>query len=573
MIASLISLEVQDLENEGWIFSPPSLVGHSKYEYWLRKTTAIYKDLVDSNPKFEFRPYQPEHAALYSLRRYNICNGDLGLGKTIEAGLTIAAIYGSVKDRRPGSIHILVTSRDAALTRWLVDLRCIEKFKDESLIEFIDSERKVIESEAPIWIYTHDFPKNQSKTYKAKKNAKICDLILKSKRHPSMLVIDEIHNISKKTLRHQQISRLSRKAKRKLGLTGTLSDGRLEKVHQCLRLIYNNRVESSERQFVKKFTNKFAVKTNYLRGEDQDSEIEVQERYLPGLAISQIPAYSELRNRFIHRTRLSDPNIISVCKVPEAVYIPEILDLGAEHEELYTKVVRQNHPAIKALIEYGTSKDRLKAMSISHKLMQASSSPWLFTENIVSKKLKHLCEIIEKNKEQNRKVVIFTNIVAVGGFVERFINSIFGQETCLRVYASDPSALPRSLSKVDRTERLEKLMYSPNFHVGMFNIKLVNNSIDLTTVGTLVFWDVPWESIWVQQAIKRSVRPGSIYDQVYVHFLINRKTIDFHQYNLLTEKVKRSSVIQDFDVSQVNKGDLGSINPLDVLKNLSVEHE
>jgi superfamily II DNA or RNA helicase len=557
---------VEQLIDDGWEQVEETLKEHKKFDVWHEKACRIYDELISSNDKFEHRPYQPEQAALYSMRRFNICNGDLGLGKTVQSALVIATVYDEIKTARPGTVHIAVTSRDAAITRWIPDIEAISRL--EGLVEFIDTESKLLKSKAPIWIYIHDFPKNRSKKCSRKAHPYICELMLKTSRHPSLLIIDEIHCISKKTKRHKHLDRLCGVAKRKLGLSGTLSDGRMEKIHTALDLIYKRRIDKTSSQFVSYFNNHSKVATNYLKGEEEESDIEVQDRYLAGLAISKIPEYSSLTRALFHRTKISDPEISAVCSVPVGNFLFHPIEMSGKQQEIYSQVMHQLHPEIKKLIEYGTGKDRLKAMSLSQKLKTASSAPWIYDLDVVCNKYIKLEEIAEEARESKRKLVVFTNMIPVGGYVEDKLVSKFGRESVVRIYASDENATPKILPKHERTERLQSLMYGEDCQFGIFNIKLTNNSIDLTNVGILVFWDIPWETIWVEQAIKRAVRPGSIHKEIDVHFLSNQKTIDVHQTNLLVQKSKKLNILQDFDVLEVSQDSVGQMDPLLILKQL-----
>jgi superfamily II DNA or RNA helicase len=499
-----------------------TLLQHRVFSLWEKKAKKIYNELHSKYPKMDYREYQPQFAAMYALRDYNICAGGCGLGKTIIIGILIAIIYEELK--RPGQIQIAAPTWLSASSRWFTDLEKIEKLKGK--IEIIKSEKQIYNSTAPIWIYTIDFPARKIKSGK-----RIVTLLTKRYK-PNFLVVDEVHLIQSGRVRYTVWSDLRNVTKRFIVLSGTLSDGRLLQIFNTCKLVYGKIFPYDEKRFIKTFKIKSKVQTNYISGSvEQES---VTPRYLQCLALDQVPIYSLLSRQFIHRIRLDNPSIRDCVSLPEQVN--EIIELipSNSHQNVYKSLVKEHR---KTLIELARREHGIKALELLRLLQRCSNN-----EEGEQVKL----EQIKLITGRRNKTIIFCNYIDSARAVTASMKKEWGDKRVLRLYAKDEKEKPKVLQERKRVELLSNFLYDETIKVGVFSINLASESLDLNTGNQIIFYDLPWQAIKIAQAISRVVRPGNPYHKVYVSFLYYKGFIEEHQFNLYKAKAENIERILDF---------------------------
>lgn len=513
----------------------------NRYQQYLDKANKFYSQLQEDSDRYEPRPYQPEMAALYALRANNICSGSCGLGKTIIVGLLICIIFDQLV--RPGQVQIAVPSLLSANSRWLVDLKSIKFLRDK--IEVINSEKQLLSTSAPILVYTHDFIKRKSKTV-TKSHNQMWKLLKQLGYKPSLLVIDEVHLLKPRTDRTKQWEHYRRYAKRFIALSGTLSDGRLKLIYHVMRFVYGQEFNYTFEYFMKNFGTSSRIKTNYLKGSEVVDDIST--RYLPHLCVTKLAEFSDLSQRLIHRVTLNDPNVASTITIPtytnhEVTVIPT-----KEHRMEYEAVIKDVKDKLSNLIDTKNSNLAFRALS---PLMQASAWP-----NVPNKKMQKLAELVNNC---DGKTVIFGNLVQTTRIIYNYLYTTMGNSV-IRLYANDECSQVKNLPMSKREELLSKFLYDPKVKVGVFSINLAAESIDLNVAKQVIFYDYTWQSLKIQQAIHRAVRPGSPVKHVDVYYLVNHGMIDQHQYSLIKERMSTSKIMLDFDPTLMRKVDLSSID-------------
>lgn len=545
------------------------------YEYYLGRAKVVYDQWFNNldNPRKEYRPYQYEYAALYASRRFNICAGSQGIGKTYIAGIMIAAIYGKdLELLRPGSIHIVVPTRLVAATRWLSDLSNIELLKDQ--VELITSEKQLLQSEKPIWIYQQDFIKRNAKALAHRETPKssrktINRLMFIKNRYPKLLIYDEVHHLQGASARTNNYLFLRKKAKRVLALSGTLSDGRLEMINTVCQFVYGkSRWEFNKHSFLTAFATKTKLETNYLTGEERSLDIEVTPRYLSHLAINKVPTYYKLIRRFVHRVSINDPNVLSVVRVPDRLNHVLNIKPTERHLQAYRERTSQYFSDLSNARLYGnTMIGRNRAFSLIKPLIDISSFPEF---EVPAKAIKCL-ELLKEFSDRHQKTVIFVKHIRTARLLMELITERFGFSKVVRMYASDPEAIPNKLSMDQRQEIHSEFMFNNEVQIGIFSIGIASEGIDLTCASNVIFYDLPFQSITISQAICRVVRPGSVSDLINIYYLNHIGTIDQHIYKLLEEKLSKANLLLDFDVAEQNNGDTGTIDVIDVINNLLLD--
>jgi SNF2 family DNA or RNA helicase len=546
---------VSDLES-GWEYIPDRpLSKTNSYANYLHKSKEIYLRIINQS-KLEARPYQPKLAALYASRRENICGGSQGLGKTLIAGICIAAIY-DLENSRPGTIHISAPSLLYATTRLIKDFNLVPELKGK--IEVITSEKQIINSTSPIWVYNHDFLKRKSKQLKDTSRPYFSRLMKKLHRCPSFLLLDEAHHLKPGSERTKHFQYIRRFAKRVLLLSGTLSDGRLDILNHLLRFSYKD-WNVSDGTFLKEFGTNTKLGTNYLTGDDEIEDI--SPRYLPHLSVWKIPDFWEVSSTRIHRVTLNDPSVKSVIKLPEMNYTPHFIKMDQDHEIAYRAYVTEHLDVLRRYRDYGDSAiGRVKALTAIQPLIELSSFP----KDYVPAKLRKCKELVSEYKARGVKTVIFTSKVGAGRLVYNYLRAEIGDKNVVRLYAEDPEAEPRRMNDTKRAEVLSSFLFDPEVDIGVLSVNLAGESIDLTQASACIFYDLPWDAVKIDQARRRLVRPGAVRDWCDIHVLSHEGTIEKHIYNLVNEKLAKMTLVLDYDV---DRGGSQIISSVDVLTEL-----
>jgi len=117
-----------------------------------------------------------------------------------------------------------------------------------------------------------------------------------------------------------------------------------------------------------------------------------------------------------------------------------------------------------------------------------------------------------------------------------------------RVYAHDEETVPKKMGEEMRGRTIYQFLHDDSIKCCILQVNLASESIDLQNAGMIIFYDLPWSSLKVEQAIARVVRPGNPREEVEVVFPYNKGLIDDHKLNLIQSKMKLSSLLFDYDV-------------------------
>jgi len=530
------------------LIQPSTLEHLPAYQGFLSRSKDLYNELQRKYQFLDYRDYQYEHAALYSVRKKNICAARMGIGKTIIAGLTIATIYQEFS--RPGQIQVVAPNNLSAKSRWLVDLKKIDYLADK--VEFINSEKDALNSTKPIWVYTIDFIKRKSKNITRQNRNTLARYFYKKHLYPSFLIMDECHNIKAGTQRAEEWAFYLKKVKRTLFLSGTLSDGRLDLLYFIWNLCYKKKLNFNLDEFKQEFGSKVQVTTNYAGG--HEPIIDVKTRYLPHLSTDKIPEYVAIANKLAHRVTYDDPKVLSCITLPREYRHIEYVIPTKEHTQYYRDVLDISRIRIENLA--AREKASVNTLGLLNPLIEASS---ITPSTIRNKKLEYLLDVCAGSD----KVVVFTSYINTSRYLTEEISKRF---KTVRLYAVDKEAKPTCLSQEKREDIISEFLFNADVKVGVFSINLASESIDLQSASTVIFYDLPWQSIKVQQAVYRAVRPGSAVDCVDVLFLANSGMIDSHILELYKTKVLASKLLLDFNPSNTTAADLSILNPAELAR-------
>lgn len=504
------------------MFVEPTVTTERRFGSALYITQKALTKLVERH-SFSYRPYQATHAAIYAVQTHNIMSGEMGLGKTVITALTLIATYPNLKQMRPGAIQIAAPSKLSARARWRQDLSQFEELSQ--YIEVISSPSQIQESTKPIWVYDLDFPK---RVYNREKGKVIT--YLKRRYKPSYLVIDEIQKVRKGTQRYKALFTLARKARRVLALSGTLSNGSLDTQEDTLSLVYNN---PELRKLREKYGVKTKIQTNYLGGLESGPKA-TSDRFLGFLSpLKMSDYYWDVFRPYIHRFELTDPDVSSVVTKPSQCLADVGVPLGPAQQDYRQLITKE----IQTLIDYGTSKDAVKAFSLIQPLIRFCN---------LGPKLDYLIPAITGNK-----VAVFIDSVSAADQVEQDLVKHFSPSQVVRLHAK--------LTMDKRYEVLDNFQYNSEVKVGIFSLRLTAESLDLNEADQVIFYEQPWCPMVYAQAIDRVVRPGNPNDTVVITNLYTEGTVEEHRHRLLNLKV-----------NAMVGANRASIDPLECLRNASL---
>jgi hypothetical protein len=527
----------------------------TSYNNFLHKTKEAYSIYRQNFPDSDFRPYQAEYAALMCLRRYNIMGYSMGCGKTSITLISLKALYPDITKFRPGLIHISVPSLLAA-GRWVEELNRMPFFADNYKV--IKTEADLRNCDKQILIYSHDFPKGRSSIYKDCTNNSR-SRALKKFFKPCYLIIDEGHGLKASTSRTRHLRVLRDAARRVMLISGTLSDGNLAQIHNTCKFIYFKKWPYPTAQsFSQVYGEKEKLKTNYLYGSTKVPD--GPEKYLQRLDPNKIISYYKLMRRFVHRVRITEPQVAQYLTIPEQTVVIHKLEPTEEQVLETKKYIAQHKQRLIAASQSTNHKHTAEALQLIHPLIALANSP-----PKLSDKTDKTLEIV---RQSSGKVIVFCSYVKSARLITSLLRARYKPESVVRLYATDNLEVPSQLTPEERQKRVDAFQYDPNVKVAVMSINLAAESIDLTKASDVIFYCMPWSVIKLTQALARAVRPGNRNKNVGIHYLLQQGLIDEHQVALSIEKVKGAKLLLDYETATPQLSAESELTPSEAIRRL-----
>jgi uncharacterized protein with PhoU and TrkA domain len=553
----LIYDNIKDLE-EYAVAEPNLLTQHfgTAYENFLIKTNQAYEEYRENFPNSDVRPYQPEYAALMCLRRRNIMGYSMGCAKTSISLLAVQALFGDISVYRSGLVHIAVPSLLAA-GRWIEELERMPALKGKYKVVTKESDL-FTKSNKQILIYTHDFPKGRSATFK-KTTRPYRSKLLKRFFKPCFLIIDEGHSLKPNSERTHHMAVLRDCSRRILLVSGTLSDGNLSQIHHLCQFVYKEHWPyKNAKSFSQVYGEKEKLKTNYLYG--SQNQANAPEKYLQRLDTNKLSGYYKLMRRFVHRVKITEPQVARYLTIPNQEVTIHRLKATDEQKERTLAYIKLHKEKLQAASQSLSYKHQAEALQLIHPLIELANAP----EN-VSNKAKRVLDITKKN---DGKSIIFCSYVKSARDLTKFLGQHFEPGEVIRLYASDKQETPTSLNAEERQELVRSFQYDPKVKVAVLSINLASESIDLTKAKNVILYCMPWSTVKLTQALARAVRPGNTHGSVGIHYLLQEGLIDEHQVALSVEKVKGSKLLLDYETQIQAGGQDTDLTPGEAIRRL-----
>lgn len=601
-------ISAEELQAAGFDLFPSETLSNDLLSLqYKQKIIKLWLDTfsIHSRPPY---PHQVKYASLMACRKNNFPIWDMGVGKSYLTCLLIHLWFGdtlankNTKAARKGAIQIVAPRHTLKLT-WLTE---ITRAGLGEFVQIIESESDMISSTSPIWLYSYDFLSRQSSVGKAMQTFNKSNPTSKKgfrkkgqdkyflgrtisrevarKYPPHLLVGDEFHRLRADTERTRCFRQVSRRAKRRLGMTGTPMDGWVEHVSTVLGILYSEESRAfpfTEDSFTKRFTRVQTVNQDWATGDETKV---AKERQVPGINPAQLPEFYKATRHLMHRLMIRDPEVSGQVKFPPVNLHIENLTMVQPHAEFYDRIRREQDGAIQATLEQLERKEvtSFKAMkSVLAKigiLRMASTCPWALDLDPVrnqtiptedTAKLIRLVEIVSQAKAEGRKTIVFTSFIPTGYRIMQTLKK--AGIGAVRVYATDPKETPKLLSNNAREDRIEFFQEADvdETCVLVANLALVSEGLTLTEASVIINFDHSWRALLRSQGLSRVVRPGQLWPHVDVYELIHTGTVDQYVWSMVKAKELANKALIDRDLGDsfsTNNSNLSNLDSLELAK-------
>lgn len=526
----------------------------------------------------QLNPHQVE-AALFAFKNPEskgvILADEVGLGKTIEAGLIIAQCWSEMKRR------ILVIAPPALMKQWQSELE--EKFSLKSEIMdtklFNQTQKKnpnPLKIEEGILIVSYDFAKNKESFVRRAKF--------------DIAILDEAHKLRNITERHTTLKK-ALESTRKVLLTATPIQNSIQDLYNLCAFIdasaFGNKESfnflcQNQPQFAKDSLQTYVNRT--LRKQVADyvkypkRQVKTfnfvplpQERQLYDLVMDylhseHLPSFQQKGFKALFATIIrkqlasSTPALISTLEKTKArlwnlyqstPHQSLIEDFELELEELdldYEDAINECEEEFPSTI---SKEDVLTEIQLVEKILTIAKEIQIDSKTL---KLLETIEIIFKQLEEtsgaNKKVLIFTeskktqdylyNVLQANGYhkIVRFSGTNKSEEQ-LEIYQQwklrQKEAIKESRNIAIRKALVEEFKDRAEI---MIATESGSEGLNLQFCSALINYDLPWNPQRIEQRIGRCHRYGQKVDVVVFNFINTTNHVEKKTYELLDQKFK-----------------------------------
>lgn len=467
---------------------------------------------------------------------------DVGLGKTIEAGLVIRSM---IAHGRADRILLLCPANLAPQWKEQLSERFDEWFDIlRTEINIIDPRRWDYNPRVIASIHTLRLPKHK-------------DILLESSLEWDLVVVDEAHHLTAreyglkidKTKNYQLLERLRERSKFFLFLTATPHQGEDDRFAMLLRLLDPEYISSTAE------ISSLGLKINDLMGRNIKAEVmdfEGNKLFKGHDTVRHEISPSEKYSAFLHElkqfvidgltsldkregTRMSAENFVLTSFLKLASSSPEAIRCS---------LLRRHHNLQRGLPGKGISKEYDYRYEGEHEERCTIEVKEIFKgeisriESLLSKlegiedpKLRELDEIIASeglNSDKDKRLLIFTEYRGTQNLIKEHLESIFGENSVLLINGDmDANEKKRKVKAFDTEKR-----FLVSTEAGGEGIDLQKNC------HIMVNYDLPWNPMRLHQRTGRLDRYGQK-ERVHVHYIAVKDTIDDKIQRFLEDKIGR----------------------------------
>lgn len=571
---------------------------HSKYfasELSLQRATNTIENLTValSNAKVDLNPHQVD-AALFALKS-PLANGvlladEVGLGKTIEAGLVISQKWAERKRK------ILLIMPSSLRKQWNQEL--MDKFYIDSVImenKLFNQKKKdgyvnPFDVENKLVICSYNFASKKSSFIK--------------KVNWDLVIIDEAHrlrNVFKDTSKTSNNIRDAIRAYKKVLLTATPLQNNLMELYGLVSIIDEHVFgdkKSFREQFVKglnedtrnnllrkriaplckrtlrkqvveyvPYTERKAIVREYYPTDDEIKLYEDVSNYLRKYKLYALPPSQRHLMTLILRKLLASSSYAIASTLEslvirldnmlneKAIYIEDtIIDDVDFYEEFKDEVDEEDGVDIDYKIN--SQAERQEIEEEKELIQEFVNLAKRIEENTKGKELLDALKVgfeVGANNGANEKVVIFTESRRTQDYLYQLLNSNGYENQTVLINGTNTDKRSKEIYKAwtSNIENEEKITGSKTADMKAALVdEFRNNSkvliateaaaegINLQFCSLVVNYDLPWNPQRVEQRIGRCHRYGQKNDVVVINFINMRNEADKRVYSLLSEKFK-----------------------------------
>lgn len=520
-----------------WILANEDMPDYTK-TYLLKN-----KDL--KLPKLKYEPYKyQDYGAKYMIEKINefgfIINADsVGLGKTMQAILTMLYYIENKKAE-----NVLLLCKKALKFQWKNE---IEKFSnyDINKITILDGttnkkvkQAKEFKEMSNGKILISNYEVTQAKCFEELKDIKI-----------DVLIIDEAHLIANNGVKNKEITKLSKKIKYKIFLTGTPIMSKPDNLFYLSRIgdkKYFGKWIEFKKHHIREVSKSFGMDTVGYTNLD-----ELQEK---------------AQNIIIRRTenevsidlpKMLPPNKV-ICEL-DSTQIKILKAIETEKSKINAEIINIKENPSKSI----DSLEKLEKLEASSKGLIASfqavaNDPRLFllskSEHIrrkfskyipknyeMSNKTSALLDILEEIVDSNQKAIIFTKYERCAQMLKEDIEKAFKDRDNF-----NPVLFTGAINSEQRQENVKIFTNSP-----LHNVFIATDAgaegLNLQVANHVIHYDVANTNAIKVQRNGRARRVGSKYERVYVYDLLTKNTVDISKDETLLKQEALSHSLTGID--------------------------
>ena len=443
----------------------------------------------------ELRHYQQEGVEiinfLESLGFGTILADDMGLGKTIQI---IALIMAGAKSERT-----LIIAPTTILYNWEMELK-----------KFAPS----------LKVYLHYGAKREKSLNEIikKNNIILCsygvlkrDLNIFLEHNFRRVIIDEAQNIKNPDSEQSRAVKELR-TENKIALTGTPIENRLIELWSIMDFTNTGLLLSARR-----FAEKYEIPIMKFDNESKKEQLK------------------EIISPFIIRRMKTDKSIIK--DLPEKQETKIFLPLSEEQIALYDREIRRIE---EDMYSNSSNKNKGRMLAAITKLKQICNHPVNFNKedrnnNLTgrSSKLDRLVQMVNVINEEGRKVLIFTQFVAMGDLIKKHLSNNLGKEILF---------FNGSLNINKRKEMIKHFEENTEIPAMVLSLRAGGLGLNLTAANYVIHFDRWWNPAVENQAIDRVYRIGQKLN-TFVYKFICKGTLEEKIDQLIESKLKLSDGI------------------------------
>ena len=461
----------------------------------LQKLTEVETVPVPADLNATLRPYQVRGFA-WLMKNLRLGMGaliadDMGLGKTLQV---IAAIDQLKLDGELRDARVLAVVPTTLMTNWL---REIAKFAPSLKVGLYHGPQRKL----PLDPST--LPDILITSYGTMRR----DIEKLSALKWRLLVLDEAQAIKNASSAQAQSVRLIG-APQTIAMTGTPVENRLMEYWSIINTVQPQLLGSAE-----DFQRTFAMPIEA----DHDPQA--------------ADAFRRLTAPFMLRRLKTDKSIIS--DLPERNTIDQFVTLTPEQAGLYGRVLERHLERLKSLdretMQEGTGKDesanvlddeekrrrrRGEVLKLIMSLKQICNSPSQYQKTQApypdSGKGAALFDILDRCKEADRKVLIFTQFREMGERLQQWIERATGER---------PDFLHGGVTIANRQKMVDRFQNDRTVRTLIVSLKAGGTGLNLTAASAVIHYDLWWNPAVEAQATDRAYRIGQRRDVIVWRFV------------------------------------------------------